>query len=67
MARWRALHVPDKDLPGLPDQQLLDCLAVAKEREWSSENVKPRNPGARRDWKNRRQLIEAELERRGLR
>ncbi|MEV4344378.1 hypothetical protein AB0J83_07870 [Actinoplanes sp. NPDC049596] len=65
MSRWAMLDTWDRDLPGLTDEQLLDRLRLAREYEQSSMRP-PRAPKARRDWRRRREAVEAEIEARGL-
>ncbi|MFF5085125.1 hypothetical protein ACFY36_49485 [Actinoplanes sp. NPDC000266] len=62
MSRWKMLETWDRDLPGLTDAQLLDRLELAREREESSGRSPGRNPKARRDWRRRREAVEAEMQ-----
>jgi hypothetical protein len=65
MSRWKLLDHWDDDLRGLSDDQLKERLALARERERSSERKgMGRNPKATRDWRLRRQAVEAEMGRR---
>lgn len=56
----------DGDLPGLDEDQLRARLALAQERELSSNRSPGRNPKARRDWRQRREAVEFEMQKRGL-
>jgi hypothetical protein len=57
----------DRDLAGLSDKQLAERHRLAAEREEDSDaRGKGRNPKARREWRLRREAVEAEMERRGL-
>ena len=65
MPRWKLLKTWDRDLPGLSDEQLMARLSLAQEYEQSSTS-KHGNPKARRDWRRRRESVEAEMQARGL-
>ena len=67
MSRWKLLETWDRDLPALTEGALRERLQLAREYEASSDRRGTgRNPKARRDWRRRREAVEAELERRGL-
>ncbi|MEU5941156.1 hypothetical protein ABZ807_18625 [Micromonospora sp. NPDC047548] len=66
MSRWKMLETWDRDLLGLADEQLVDRLSLAREYEQSSSRLPGRNPKARRDWRRRREAVEAEMQSRGL-
>ncbi|GAA0280974.1 hypothetical protein [Cryptosporangium japonicum] len=57
----------DEDLPHLDAEALQERWTLAQNRENEADAPGTgRNPKARRDWRKRRQAVEAELERRGL-
>lgn len=59
------LETWDRDLPGLSDEQLAERHALAVDYERSSDaRGSGRNPKARRDWRRRREAVEAEQDRR---
>lgn len=65
MSRWKLLDHWDRDLPGLTVGQLRERAAMAADYE--ARSVRPgtgRNPKAARESRQRRQAVEAELERR---
>ena len=64
MSRWKMLETWDRDLPGLTDAQLAERLRLAREYEEFSVRGRP-NAKARRDWRRRREAVEAEMESRG--
>ena len=66
MPTWKILLKHwDRDLRGLSECQLRDRLRLAREREASSlSKGMGRNPKAAREWRRRREAVEAELERR---
>jgi len=66
MSRWKMLETWDRDLPGLTDEQLAGRLELAQEYEQSSARSPGRNPKGRRDWRHRREAVEAEMQTRGL-
>lgn len=67
VSRWKVLDVWDKELAGLTWKQLQDRLKLARKREVESDRKGiGRSPRARHFWKQRREAVEAELERRGL-
>jgi hypothetical protein len=66
MSRWKMLETWDRDLPGLSDEQLADRLRLAREYEHWSDRSPGRNSKARRDWRRRREAVEAEILARGL-
>lgn len=57
----------DEDLPGLDNTALKERWELAHDREADADLPgMGRNPKARRDWRKRRLVVEAEMERRGL-
>jgi hypothetical protein len=66
MSRWKMLETWDRDLPGLTGEQLTSRLHLAQEYEQSSTRSPGRNSKARRDWRRRREAVEAEMQARGL-
>jgi hypothetical protein len=65
MSRWKLLDNWDRYIAGLSDEQLRERLKFAKDRESSS--LKPgtgRNPKAARMWRQKREAVEVEIERR---
>jgi hypothetical protein len=63
--RWNLLKHWDDDLSGLSENQLQERLALARRYEASSEKPETgRNPKGAREWRARRQAVEAEIERR---
>lgn len=67
MSRWRLLESWDHDLPGLTDAQLRDRLWLATGYESrAARSGMGHNPKGRREWRLRREAVEAEMESRGL-
>jgi hypothetical protein len=66
MSRWKLLETWDRDLPGLTDEQLISRLSLAREYEQRSDGSPGRNPKARREWRQRREAVEGEMQSRGL-
>ncbi|MFG1990252.1 hypothetical protein ACGFJ7_09775 [Actinoplanes sp. NPDC048988] len=66
MSRWKMVETWDRDRAGLTDEQLRGRLELARERELWSDRSPGRNPKARRDWRRRREAVEAEMQSRGL-
>jgi hypothetical protein len=65
MSRWKLLDRWDDDLTSLSEAQLRERLALASEREHSSDRKgMGRNPKAAREWRVRRKAVEAESARR---
>ena len=65
MSRSQLIRHWERDLRGLTDEQLRDRLALAEAFERSSmRKGMGRNPKAARDWRERRDQVEAEMERR---
>jgi hypothetical protein len=64
MSRWNMLETWDRDLPGLTDAQLAERLRLARAYEEFSVRGR-RSPKGRRDWRRRREAVEAEMESRG--
>ena len=65
MARWKLFDNWDREITGLSEEQLRERLKLARDRE--SGSLKPgmgRNPKAARMWRQKREAVEAEIERR---
>jgi hypothetical protein len=66
VSRWKLLDTWDKDIAGLSEKELRERLKLAKDRE--TRSLRPgtgRNPKAARMWRQKREAVEVELERRG--
>jgi hypothetical protein len=65
VSRWKMLKTWDRDLPGLTREQLEERLTLAREYEAdSARRGIGRAPKARREWRRRRESVEAEFQRR---
>jgi hypothetical protein len=65
MSRWKLLETWDRDIPTLTVDQLMERLHLAQEYEASADRSPGRSSKARRDWRIRREAIEAGLAARG--
>ncbi len=67
MSRWKLLDAWDGDLPHLSDVQLRERLQMALEYESrSSRSGLGKSAKARREWRQRREAVQKEMESRGL-
>jgi hypothetical protein len=65
MSRWKMLETWDRDIPTLTVKQLVERLHLAQEYEAFADRSPGRSSKARRDWRVRREAVEAELAGRG--
>jgi hypothetical protein len=65
MSRWKMYENWHADLPGLTVDQLIERRDLAEQRaRQAASRTMGRNPKAARDWREKRQAVEDELQKR---